>query len=152
MPSGRLPSLHTDLAATLLVEALYTTDDIACARYDVCRATLTRIRRRFSAGTDPELMEKVAIKKAAFDRQWAEEFPLMLKKGIRVLNECLDAISKDEDAKKNPQTIAAIAGALKIGADVHYTGKIIDARIAESTGQADSISSEASSGSEEYPN
>ena len=142
--------LSKELVATVLVEALYTTDDIACARYDISTQSLRRYRRTLP--DDLELSAIVATKKLAFDREWAADFPVMLKKGAQVLNECFDAVRGDEKAKKDPQVIAALAGAMKLAADIHLTGRVIDARLADSDRQTDGLSRQASAEAPVYTN
>lgn len=142
--------LSKDLVATLLVESLYTSDDAACARYGVSTKSLQRYRAALP--DDPELSGIVATKKAVFDKTWAEGFPIMLRKGIQVLSECMDAIQGDEQKKKDPQIIAAIAGAMKLAADIHLTGKVIDARLADANRQANGLPHEEPADSPTYAN
>lgn len=120
-----------DLAAAVLLEAAYTTDSAACAKYGITTRTLTNYRVRLVE--DPEFSDYFHTKKALFDKAWADELPAALKKGIRLIAECADSFGKDEQIfKRNPELIHALAGAVKVCADVYYTGKVIDARI---TGQ-----------------
>lgn len=117
-----------EFAAAVLVEALYSTDAAACEKYGVTRQTLYRYRERLSE--DAELLHIVTTKKAALDKAWADDLPVALKKGIRLIAECADSFGKDEQIfKRNPELIHALAGAVKVCADVYYTGKLIDARI-----------------------
>ncbi len=73
-------NLNKELAATVLLDSAYTTDDKACAKYGVSIRSLQRWRRQFADG-DPELAGFVATKKAAFDKAWADELPVALRKG-----------------------------------------------------------------------
>jgi hypothetical protein len=115
--------LDKELAATVILEACYTTDEKAAARHGVSIRSLQRWRRRFAS--DPVLAGIVATKKKALDQTWAEEMPVALRKAIRFIGEACDVADK-----RNPAVISAIAGALKVLAEALYTGRVIDARIA----------------------
>lgn len=121
-------NLNKELAATVLLDAAYTTDDKACAKYGTSLRSLQRWRRQFADG-DPELAGSVATKKAAFDAAWADELPAALRKGIQCLSECMDTIRGDPRSLKNPAMIHAVAGAMTICAEIYFTGKVIDSRI-----------------------
>jgi transposase-like protein len=121
-------SLDRELAAAALLDAAYTTDEKACAKYGISVRSLQRWRRQLADG-DPELAGSVATKKEAFDKAWADELPIALKKAILCLNECMDTLSSDPVSKKNPEVIRAVAGAMSICADIYLTSKVIDGRI-----------------------
>lgn len=124
-----MASFKKDLAATVLLEALLTTDEKAVEKYGITRQTLHNYRKRLAE--DEDFLHFFTTKKAAFDKAWADELPIALKKGIRLIAECADSFGKDEQIfKRNPELIHALAGAVKVCADVYYTGKVIDARIA----------------------
>ena len=57
------------------------------------------------------------------------QLPKILRQGFDALGKCYEAIQSDSDAQKNPTVIHALAGALRITAEIHMTGKIIDARL-----------------------
>lgn len=120
--------LNKEFAATVLFDAIYTTDQQACQKYGVSVRSLQRWRRLLADG-DPELAGSVATKKAAFDAAWAENLPGALAKGLEALDSCYRAIQGDPEAQKNPNVIHALAGAFRICAEVHLTGRIIDARL-----------------------
>lgn len=121
-------TLDRELAATVLIEAAYTTDDKACSKYGISVRSLQRWRRQLADG-DPELAGFVATKKAAFDRAWAEELPAALKKGLQCLSECMESVRADSASMKNPAMIHAVAGAMSICAEIYFTGKVINSRI-----------------------
>ncbi len=122
-----MKAISKDFAASMLLDALYTTDDIACAKYGISTRSLRRWRIKLA--TDKELSALVTTKKRAFDAAWADELPVALRKSLQTLSECFDEIRKDAELKKQPSTVAALAGAVKICAEVQLTGKVIDARI-----------------------
>jgi len=116
-------------AAAVLLEALYTNDEQATKRHGVSLRSLQRWRRQLA--TDSELAGFVATKKAAMDARWADELPIALRSCLIFLTGAFDQAATDPRALCNPVMIAAVAGALKICAEVYYTGKVIDARLAE---------------------
>jgi hypothetical protein len=121
--------LNKDFAASVLLEAVYTTDEIACQKYGVSVRSLQRWRKQLAEG-DPELAGSVATKKAVLDATWAENLPPALARGVKALDACCGAIHGDPEAQKNPNVIHALAGAVRILAEIHITGKVIDARLA----------------------
>lgn len=123
-----MSTLNKELAAEVLLTAIFTTDEQACQKYGVSLRTLQRWRRKFVDG-DPELAGCVATKKAAFDAVWAESLPAALARGIKALEKCFTEIHSDPRACKNPVVLHALAGAFRIVAEVHLTSKVIDSRI-----------------------
>lgn len=135
--------IDREFAAQVLIEAVYTTDERACQKYGISERTLRRYRAAMAK--DSELSAFVRIKKQALDKAWADELRIALHKGIRTLSDCMEAISADPAYRKNPMIVSAIAGAIKLCADIELTGRIIDARLsdrdrpeAELPGQGDS--------------
>ncbi len=119
--------LNKEFAATVLLEAIYATDETACQKYGVSVRSLQRWRRLLADG-DPELAGSVATKKVAFDRAWAEQLPVSLTKALTTLSECMDAVRADAKAKTNPDTIHSVVGVLKTVAEIELTRKVLDAR------------------------
>lgn len=139
-----------EVAASVLLAALFGTDDKACKQYGVSLRSLQNWRKRLA--TDQEFAELFATKKRTFDAAWADKLPIALSRGIQLITECADAIAADVQMRKNPNVIAAIAGAIKICADVHYTGKLIDARIADGNRPPGEIFGSGASAADTYPN
>lgn len=117
-----------ELAATVILEAAYTTDDKAAVRYGVSTRSIRRWRKQFAS--DEVLAAFVRTKKEAMDAAWAEELPIALRHSLDFIASAAQSASDDPMCKRNPEFIHAIAGALRICAEVYYTGKIIDARLA----------------------
>lgn len=132
-----------ELAATVLLEAIYTTDKKACEKYGITDRTLRRYRQRLA--TDSELSAIVRTKKEKLDEAWADELPIALRRGIQVIGECVEAVSQDEKAKKDANVIHAISGALKICADMQLTSRVIDARYSKGNRQPDEVPGQVSS-------
>ena len=120
-------SLNREMAATVLMEAAYTTDEMACAKWGVHVRTLQRWRKLSTE--DDVLAQLIREKQAAFNKTWAQEFPVTLHKVAQTLGKCVDEIAKDARAMKNPQIIEALNGSAKLVGDFYLTNKYIDARI-----------------------
>lgn len=118
-----------EMIAAVLVEAVYTTDALACQKYGVSERTLRHWRREVASGLHPELSGLIAVKKDEYSREWAAELPGALRRSLLTITEMCRAISADPTMKSNPIALEKVAGAMKVIADVYYTGKFIDARL-----------------------
>lgn len=137
-----------EFAATVILEAIYLGDEKAAQRYDISIKSVERYRKLWAQG-DKELVEFVRMKRQAFDREWAQSLPLALQQSVEFLGKAAAAAKEDRNVLRNPMMISAMAGAMKLLADVHYTGKIIDARIAASNRPPDEVPREIPSGDAE---
>jgi hypothetical protein len=54
---------------------------------------------------------------------------MALAKGLDTLKSCFDEVASDPEARKKPEVIHAIAGALRILTEVRITEKVITARL-----------------------
>jgi hypothetical protein len=131
-------TLNREFAAAVLVEALFTTDVKAAAKYEIEDRTIRNWRARMAE--DTKLFALFKERKTEFDKAWAEELSPALRKGVRTLVECVEAVGEDSRMKKSPQVIDAISGAVKTLAEIQIVSQIIDARIAE---QGDAPAGEA---------
>jgi hypothetical protein len=122
-----------DLAAQVLIEALFTTDDEACAKYGITSRTLRRYRQRLA--NDPLLEALFQTKKSKLDDKWADTLPAAMREAVRAIAEICSSMRTDPIARRNPFSLEKLAGALKLCADVYYTGKVIDARLAGRVGR-----------------
>jgi transposase-like protein len=123
-----MSALNKELAAEVLLTAIFTTDEQACQKYGVSLRSLQRWRRQLADG-DPELAGSVATKKAAFNVAWAENLPAALARGVQALEKCFTEIHSDPRLCKNPVVLHALAGAFRIVAEVQLTSTMIDARL-----------------------
>jgi DNA replicative helicase MCM subunit Mcm2 (Cdc46/Mcm family) len=140
-----------ELAATVILEAAYTTDEKACAKYDVTTKTLSRWRKAMCE--DEELRKLIAVKQKYVNERWADEFPVMFREAAKTLTSCFEEIRNDKAAKKNPMLIQSVAGAVKLCADVFLTSKIIDARLTPPNRPQDGLfGQDAPEGAEDRPN
>jgi hypothetical protein len=115
-------TFNQDLAAAVLLEAVFSTDAVACEKYGITVRTLCNYRKRLH--TDSNFADFFRTKKEAFDLAWVNEMPIALRKAIRFIARATEVADP-----RNPAVIERIAGAIKIIAEVQMTGKFIDARI-----------------------
>lgn len=116
--------LDYDRVAAILVEALYYGDQETAKRWDITTRTIQNYRARLD--DDAELSVIFADKKAAFETEWANEVPAALRSAVRFLMR-----AGEEADPSDPQAIHAVAGALKMLAEVRFTKDILDARLSE---------------------
>ncbi len=122
-------TFNRELAAAVLVEALFTTDVKAAERYGIDDRTIRNWRARMAE--DEKLYELFVEKKRKFDEAWADELSPALRKGVRTLTECVEAVAADARMKKSPQVIEAVSGAVKTLAEIRIVSNVINARIAQ---------------------
>lgn len=107
--------------ALILVEALFFGDKRTAQRWGITGRTIVNYRYRLAE--DEELSRLFYLKKTEFESNWAKDIPAAIMAGISFLGEA----AKQNDY--SPEMIHAIAGAVKILAEVGLTKEIIDARI-----------------------
>ena len=113
--------------ARILVEAAAIADDSAASkRLGVSRRSLIRWRNQLE--TDPVLAQAVAEKKAVAEKAWLADIPAVLQSGIKFLKR-----AADEADPKDPAVIHAVAGAVKLLAEVQQAQQYLDARINRAT-------------------
>jgi hypothetical protein len=114
--------LDYDRVASILVEAAYYGEQSAAARWGISDRTILNYRNRLNE--DEELSDIFALKKAAFENEWANEVPAAIRSALRFI------VRAGEEANpKDPEAIHAVAGALKIVSEVELTREIINARL-----------------------
>ena len=143
-----MPKFSNELAAAVLVEAAYMTDERACDRFGVSLRSLQRWRKALA--TDDVLASCVATKKAALDAKWADDLTTPIRAAARFITDA--ALNADANSKRNPEFVHAIVGALKVCADVHLTSKVLDVRIAQSTGTRSGLFGDEPSDADSYAN
>jgi hypothetical protein len=142
-------TFNRDLAAAALLEAVFRNDATACEKYGIGIRTLQRYRQKLH--TDPELAGIVATKKALFDRAWADDLVKALRGAALFIAEATETARKNDKCKTDPEMIAAMAGALKLCADVHLTSKVLDARLADSNRPTNELPEQVPAAAD-YPN
>lgn len=120
--------VNKDRAARILIEAAYLGDEKAIKRGGISIRTLQYYRKRLAEG-DPELVELIGRYKQAMDREWASSLPMALNQSVEFIASAAAAAKDDKNTLRNPMMISSIAGAMKLLADVYYTGRVIDARV-----------------------
>lgn len=111
-----------DRVASILIEAAFFGEKQTAQRWGITDRTILNYRKRLDE--DSELSDIFILKKTAFESEWASEIPASIRAGIRFLGEA----AKKADPT-NPEVIHAVAGAVKILAEVGLTKEIIDARL-----------------------
>lgn len=114
--------LDLDRVALILVEAVFFGEKTTAQRWGVHHNTIVNYRKRLDE--DVELVNIFNLKKQAFESEWASEIPASIRAGIRFLGEA----AKQADPK-SPEAIHAVAGAVKILAEVGLTKEILDVRL-----------------------
>lgn len=131
------PNFNKEFAATLLLEAILTTDEQACKKYGVTDRTLRNYRKRLA--TDQEFSAFFHTKKRIFDRAWAEAVSPALRSSLDTIRAITNKVKDDPTAWRNPEMLKAVSGAALVLAEVDFTGRMIDARLAEQDRTADGL-------------
>lgn len=141
-----------EIAAAVLLTAAYANDEDACKKYGVSIRSLQNWRRRLIE--DDEFALFFATKNAEASKKWADELPIALNKSLKFLGEAADAARLDRNHRMNPMVIQAVAGAMKLIADVHLTSRVIDARLASTDRPENGLPEQVSAGQQsvEYEN
>lgn len=111
-----------DRVASILVEAAFFGEKPTAKRWGITDRTILNYRNRLNE--DSELSDIFIRKKEAFETNWADEIPSAIRSAIRFLQ----TASQQADPA-DPESIHAVAGALKILAEVGLTKEIIDVRL-----------------------
>jgi len=121
-------------AATILVEAAFTSDEQAAKRWDVSVRSLLNWRNRLD--DDLEFAAIFHHKKDVFEANWSLDLLPAMYSAIDYLKR---ASTQDT---YSPEYIHAVAGGLKILSDVRVTKEVIDARFAGLRRPADETAGE----------
>lgn len=114
--------LDYDRVALILVEAAFFGEKQTAQRWGITDRTILNYRNRLSE--DSVLSDIFALKKETFEAEWASEIPASIRAGIHFLGEAAKRANPTD-----PDTIHAIAGAVKILAEVGLTKEILDVRL-----------------------
>lgn len=147
--TGNRAGYNRELAAMVLIAALYKSDAEACQEYGISLRSLQRYRKALA--TDRLLAEAVATKKAELDKEWAQDFIVPLRKGAQFLLEAFESCRTDKQYIKNPVVIQAVAEAVRLCADVVLTSKAIDAQFSDPDQPANQLPQEVPPAQVEYP-
>ena len=115
-------AFNYERAAAALVDATLMGDSGAAEKYEVSVKSLQGWRKRLSE--DEVLRQFFQEKKAAQDKAWADEIPSAIASCVQFLK------AAAQDCKtSDPDSVHAIAGALKILGSVSMTREMVDARL-----------------------
>lgn len=120
--------LDYDRVALILVEAAFFGEQPTAKRWGITDRTILNYRNRLDE--DSRLSDIFALKKAAFESDWASEIPSAIRAGIRFLGEAAQMANRTD-----PEAIHAVAGAVKILAEVGLAKEILDVRLSRYHGQ-----------------
>ena len=125
----RGPNVDPERVAQIVVDASLIGDEAAAKRHNVSTKTVGRYRDL--AQSDEVVSKLVAAKWEAADKDWSVGLSSAIKAQIEFLNRAATSASHTD-----PEVIREVTGALKTLADVALTSRMLDARIANRTGQA----------------
>jgi hypothetical protein len=125
-----VPAFNYELAATVLVDAIYRGDEAAAQAYGVSTRSIRRWRERLH--TDPRLATFVQTKREVAERNWSDSLAGAIRAGV----EFLQRAARELDPA-NPEAVHAAAGALKILTEIAMTREVLSARLARSSGDQD---------------
>ncbi len=117
-----------ELAATVLFECGFATDESVAERYAITIRTVTNYRRQLAS--DPLLRGVLASRREAFEREWAARMPEALVRAINIVERISEAMANDPTFKANPLALEKAAEAFKTIAEVYITNRFLDARFA----------------------
>jgi hypothetical protein len=131
----------------VILEAVTAGDDATCQKNGINPQTLRRWRRELKTDKCPEVTETVRAKRQACDNEWAAKIPGCLNACVEFLsNAARDCITTD------PESVKAIAGAMKLTSEVALSWKVIDARISGLAGGNGAPNSPVPAGSDGHSN
>lgn len=120
-----VPTFNPSRAAVILTDAMLTTDEKASELHGVSVRTIRNYRVRLHS--DPHFAAFFLKVKKAKESDWVADLPEAIASGIKFLKR-----AADEASHQHPDVIVAVAGGLKILADIDITRKIVDAQLQES--------------------
>lgn len=115
--------MNLERAATVLAEAAIYGDRKALARSGLSDRTLRNYRARLRR--DPELSAIFRCKKEALEREWASALAPAIRSALAFLEEAPSRL------EPSPESVHAVAGALKILAEISLTKDVLDARFGQ---------------------
>lgn len=113
--------IDPDKAAAILVDAAYRGDEAAAELWGVSQRTVKRYRARID--TDDQLALAVQEKRQLVEQDWADTLP----NTIRAAAEFIERAAKQGNPK-DPNMVHAVAGGMKLVAEVYFVKQMLDAR------------------------
>lgn len=115
-------TLDYDRTALILAESIFLGDRRVAQKWGVTVRTVQNYRQRLR--TDDELSLICSVKKKELLDSWITELPAAMRAGTDFIIR-----AAQESDPKDPNAIHAIAGAMKILAEIGLTKEIVDARL-----------------------
>jgi len=106
-----------------LVDASLTNDTVAAEKWNVTVRTIQNWRKRLDS--DPEFSELFASKRAAAEKEWADELPTAIRSTIEFIKRAAQSPNCSD-----PAMVHSMAGAMKILTETAAMRKLLDARLA----------------------
>lgn len=119
-----MPTFNKQRAAMVLLDSTLTNDRAAAEKWGVSERALRQWRSRLDS--DPDFAALFYVGKMRQDEAWATQIPDALAAGIKFL-----ARASEQLDPSDPNAIHAIAGAIKILAEISMTRELIAARFEE---------------------
>jgi hypothetical protein len=113
-------------AAMILCDAVMMGDRAAADKWGLTQRSIQRYREKLE--TDDKLRHYVAKLQAKQEQDWAGEIPKVLAEGMAFLKGAF-VQNRNGGGVSNPETIAALTGAIEVLADIDLTRTIIAARL-----------------------
>ncbi|MHA2265380.1 MAG: hypothetical protein ACXAEN_23575 [Candidatus Thorarchaeota archaeon] len=120
--SKNAPRLDNERVATILVEALYYGDIRTAQRWGIHKRTVHNYRLRLKENSNG-LVSIFNHKKQLFESEWASDIPATIRTAMRYIQRATNELDV------TPEGLHAVAGALKIVAEVGITKEMIDVRL-----------------------
>ena len=114
-------TLDYDKAAAVLVDAAYRGDEAAAGLGGITARTVQNYRARLAA--DPKLSLIFERKRALVEREWVDHFPAVLGAGADFIER-----ATRQGSPKDPAMVHAVAGAMKLLAEIMFVRQMLDAR------------------------
>ncbi|MFN0121530.1 MAG: hypothetical protein ACKV2V_13640 [Blastocatellia bacterium] len=127
-------------AATVLLQADLTTDEIASEKFGVSPKTIRTWRRRLLS--DTALFEKYREQQACVNSAWADRIPGALLEAMEAIRIIARRVQEDQQAWRNPEMLQNLAGAVKGLSEVEMAGKVVEARIQELQNESEMLREE----------
>ncbi len=116
------PSVDIDRAAMILVEAAFFGDVRASEKWGIHKRTVENYRKRLE--DDNRLVALFHLKREAFLTDWIETLPVAIRAGTQYLIESFQVANRGD-----PEVIHAVAGAMKVMAEIGITKEMLDAKL-----------------------
>ena len=117
-----------DKAAAVLVDAAYRGDEEAARLWGIHQRTVENHRKRLA--TDSELVAIFERKRALAEQGWIDRFPATLGAGA----DFIERAAKQGDPK-DPAMVHAVAGAMKLLAEIMFVKRMLDVRLNDGTAE-----------------